>query len=71
MMPRSRQRCVNRLNADAEYVLQGEQFAEADGRPVLANFKPQRLGGHKERAGEAVRDAFSVKALGDGEHDVA
>ena len=60
-----------RLNADSEDVLQGEQFAEADGRPALADFKPQRLGGHEERAGEAVRDPFSAETAGDGEHDVA
>ena len=60
-----------RLRADAEDALQGEEFADGDGGAALADLGPQRLGGHQERAGEAARGPFRVELGCNGEHDVA
>ncbi len=60
-----------RLDADAEHALQGEELAEGERAAALADLEPQRLAGHEERPGEAVRDPLGVETAGHVEHDVA
>ena len=60
-----------RLDADAEHALQGEELADGEGAAALADLEPQRLPGHEERPGEAMRDPLRVETAGHTEHDVA
>ena len=59
-----------RLHADAEHALQGEELTDGEGATALADLEPQRPGGHEERPGKAVRDPLSVETAGHTEHDV-
>ena len=60
-----------RLDADAEHALQGEELAKGEGAAALADLEPQRLGGHEERPGQAARHRLGVETAGHVEHDVA